>query len=480
MLLKYFYDDKLSQASYLVGCQATGEAIVIDPARDVEPYAKAAAANGLKIVGVTETHIHADFLSGAREIASRFGATLYLSEGGGTDWAYPYARDYKHKLLRDKDIFSIGNLTFEVLHTPGHTPEHISLLLTDGGSSQAEPIGIFTGDFVFVGDVGRPDLLEKVARLSGSAEELAGQMFHSLARFKKLPDYLQVWPGHGAGSACGKAIGAVQSTTVGYEKRTNWALRHEDEDEFIQKLLEGQPEPPTYFSTMKRLNKEGPRLVGEIAAPSYAEASVGTVESWVKKGIVVDTRPARLFAQKHVSGVINIPYEKSFVTWAGWLLDYDRPLYLLTERESLPLVLKDLQSIGMDQVASVMDPNVFDPDDDPRLAKYEDITPQEGKEAVQSGQMYVLDVRYKKEREEAYIPGAKHIMLGYLPMKLQELPRDRPILVQCKTGKRSAIGVSILRANGFAQVSNLAGGFDEWTRQGLPIAREGEDETHPN
>ncbi|MGG1658370.1 MBL fold metallo-hydrolase [Brevibacillus sp. NRS-1366] len=471
MLLKYFYDDKLAQASYLVGCQATGEAIVIDPARDIEQYAKAAKANGVKIIGVTETHIHADFLSGAREIAARLGATLYLSGEGGPEWSYQYAYQYKHNLLKDGDIFHIGNLTFEVLHTPGHTPEHISLLLTDGGSSANGPIGIFTGDFVFVGDVGRPDLLEKAARVSGSSEDMARKMFHSLMRFKKLPDYLQVWPGHGAGSACGKAIGAVQSSTVGYEKRTNWALQHDNENEFVQRLLVGQPEPPTYFAMMKKLNKEGPQLVREIEAPFHAESSISVVETWVEQGIVVDTRPAKIFAQKHLLGVINIPYDKLFTTWAGWLLDYDRPIYLLTEKQSIPAILKDLQSIGIDRVASTMDQNVFDLHDNSKLVKYEEVTPEEARDQVQKGQLYVLDVRYEKELDEGYIPEAKHVMLGFLPVRMQELPRDKPILVQCKSGRRSAIGVSFLQANGFQNVRNLDGGFDEWVKQGLPIVR---------
>ncbi|WP_431809496.1 MBL fold metallo-hydrolase [Brevibacillus agri] len=471
MLLKYFYDDKLAQASYLVGCQAAGEAIVIDPARDIEQYVQTAKANGVQIVGVTETHIHADFLSGARELAARLGAVLYLSDEGGPQWHYAYAAGYSHRLLKDGDTFQIGKLAFEVLHTPGHTPEHIALLLTDGGSPANEPIGIFTGDFVFVGDVGRPDLLEKAANVSGSAEELARQMFHSLTRFKQLPDYLQVWPGHGAGSACGKAIGAVQSSTVGYEKRTNWALQHENEQEFVQSLLAGQPEPPTYFATMKHWNKVGPRLVQQIAAPVHAEASISVVEAWTKRGVVVDTRPPSLFAKKHVPGVINLPYDKSFPTWAGWLLDYERPVYLLVDQQSVPAVLKDLQSIGLDQVAGVMDPAVYELACDSRFESYAEITPGEAQEQVQAGQLYVLDVRYQKEWEAGAIPGAKHIMLGYLPERMQELPRDTPILVQCKSGRRSAVAVSLLRANGFSRVQNLLGGFDEWARQGFPIAR---------
>jgi hydroxyacylglutathione hydrolase len=214
----------------------------------------------------------------------------------------------------------------------------------------------------------------------------------------------------------------------------------------------GQPEPPTYFAMMKQLNKNGPQLVQEIAAPMHVEASISVVETWVEQGVVVDTRPAKVFAQKHLPGVVNIPYDKSFTSWAGWLLNYDRPIYLLTENQSVSDILKDLQSIGMDQVASTMDLNVFDLHDDSKFVKYEEVTPEEVKDTVQTGQLYVLDVRYEKELDEEYIPEAKHIMLGYLPVRIEELPRDKPILVQCKTGRRSAIGVSFLQANGFKNV----------------------------
>jgi hydroxyacylglutathione hydrolase len=227
MLLRYFFYDKLAHASYLVGCQATGEAIVVDPGREVEPYLAAAEDEDLRIVGVTETHIHADFVSGARELAERTGARLYLSAEGGREWQYQYQDEYDHQLVRDGDSFYVGNLRFAVMHTPGHTPEHIALLVTDTKGAD-RPMGLFSGDFVLVGDVGRPDLLEKAARVANTAEVGARQMFGSLQRFRQLPDYIQVWPGHGAGSACGKALGAVPSSTVGYEKLFSWAFQEED------------------------------------------------------------------------------------------------------------------------------------------------------------------------------------------------------------------------------------------------------------
>ncbi|MFB6804675.1 MBL fold metallo-hydrolase [Peribacillus butanolivorans] len=467
MLLKYFYDEKLAQASYLVGCQATGEAIIVDPSRNIEAYLKTARAHGVRIVGVTETHIHADFLSGSKELASRLGATLYLSDEGGADWKYEYATEYQHCFLRNGDVFSIGNINFEVVHTPGHTPEHISLLVTDGGASTKDPLGIFTGDFVFVGDVGRPDLLEKAAGVHGSSEKMAHMMYRSLQQFKNLPDYLQVWPGHGAGSACGKALGAIPSSTIGYEKRTNWALQYDNEDRFIEALLAGQPEAPPYFSMMKRLNKEGSQQIRGIAAPLCMEVSIDIVQEWTEQGIVIDTRPASEFATKHIRGVINIPYNKSFVTWAGWLLDYDQPIYLLACNEDLADMINDLQSIGLDRVVATMEPYIIDQEgeSDSRVMKYEEVTMDQIDGSIQTERIYVLDVRSLGEWEEGHIPQAKHVMLGHLQEQAHKIPHDKPILVYCKTGGRSAIAASLLQVHGFKEVQSLVGGYEEWNKQ---------------
>ncbi|MBK5443351.1 MULTISPECIES: MBL fold metallo-hydrolase [Peribacillus] len=467
MLLKYFYDEKLAQASYLVGCQATGEAIIVDPSRNIEAYLKTARAHGVRIVGVTETHIHADFLSGSKELASRLGATLYLSDEGGADWKYEYATEYQHCFLRNGDVFSIGNINFEVVHTPGHTPEHISLLVTDGGASTKDPLGIFTGDFVFVGDVGRPDLLEKAAGVHGSSEKMARMMYRSLQQFKNLPDYLQVWPGHGAGSACGKALGAIPSSTIGYEKRTNWALQYDNEDRFIEALLAGQPEAPPYFSMMKRLNKEGAQQIRSIAAPLCMEVSIDIVQEWTEQGIVIDTRPASEFATKHIRGVINIPYNKSFVTWAGWLLDYDRPIYLLACNADVADMINDLQSIGLDRVVATMEPYIIEQEgeSDSRVMKYEEVTMDQIDGTIQTERIYVLDVRSMGEWEEGHIPQAKHVMLGHLQEQAHKIPHDKPILVYCKTGGRSAIAASLLQVHGFKEVQSLVGGYEEWNKQ---------------
>src|SRR5690606_149116 len=247
MFFQHVYDKSLSQSSYVIGCQATGEAIVIDAQRDTDVYLEIAQQNNLRITHIAETHIHADFLCGSRELAAITGAEMYLSDEGGENWQY----QFPHKGLKDGDIITVGNLILAVMHTPGHTPESISFLLTDPPASD-KPVMIFTGDFVFVGDIGRPDLLEKAAGIIGTKEVGAKQMFQSLKKFTALPEYVQVWSAHGAGSACGKALGAVHSSTVGYEKIRNWAFQYPDDEKgFIDYLLADQPEPPKYFAMMK-------------------------------------------------------------------------------------------------------------------------------------------------------------------------------------------------------------------------------------
>ncbi|MBE7474774.1 MAG: MBL fold metallo-hydrolase [Anaerolineae bacterium] len=471
MLLRYFYDSKLAHASYLVGCQVTGEAIVIDPGRDVEPYLSTAKAEGLWLAAATETHIHADFVSGARELAERAKVRLYLSDEGDAHWKYEYVHSYPHTLLKDGDTFNVGNIRFEVKHTPGHTPEHLSFLITDTAGAN-QPMGIFTGDFVFVGDVGRPDLLEKAAGVAGAAEAGARQMFNSLQRFKTLPDYLQLWPAHGAGSACGKALGAVPSSTVGYEKMFNVALSHADEATFVRALLEGQPEPPKYFAQMKRLNKIGPPVLAGLPQPEHLPFN--RLDALLAEGApVVDTRPVAAFATGHLPGTINIPYDNSFTNWAGWLLSYDQPFYLITDPSAVPQIVRDLRYIGLDNIGGYFDLSVFDAwrkAGDP-LQHYEVATPDQIAGQVAAGHATVVDVRQADEWQSGHIPGAKHIMLGYLPERLAEIPADQPVVVQCRSGARSAIAASILQAQGVPRVINLLGGIKAWDAAGLPVER---------
>jgi hydroxyacylglutathione hydrolase len=470
MIVKRFYDIKLAQTSYLIGCGRTGSAVVIDPNRDVDQYIRAAEAEGVTVTHVTETHIHADFVSGARELAKRTGATLYLSDEGDANWKYAYAREAGAVLVRDGSSFMVGNVRVEVVHTPGHTPEHISFLITDTAAAD-EPIGIVTGDFVFVGDVGRPDLLEKAAGITGTMDGAARALFRSLEKFKAYPDWLQIWPGHGAGSACGKGLSAVPHSTVGYERRFNWAFSYDDEDAFVQAVLAGQPEPPKYFAEMKRINKAGPALLGGFRTPprlALAEM-VGALRTGA---MVIDTRDAAAFAAAHIPGTVNIPLNNSFNTWAGWLVAFDREFYLIAEDEKILDAVRDLAMIGLDAVAGVFDTDVINAwfAVGKAIERVPQMAPEEVARRLSSGEIDVLDVRGKTEWESGHLPGSPNIPLGYLTDRLSEIPRDKPLAVYCQAGARSAIAVSLLRARGVTNVINMTGGFEAWERMGDDVA----------
>lgn len=464
MFLKYFYDKQLAHASYMVGCQKSGEAIVIDPSRDVRPYVDSAEAEGFRIVGAAETHIHADFVSGSRELATRYGAKLHLSDEGPADWKYAFANRGDSMLLKDGDAFFIGNLKFQVMHTPGHTPESISFLLTDVGGGANVPMGIFTGDFVFVGSIGRPDLLETAAGVIGSAEIGARQLYHSMLRFRDLPDHLQVWPAHGAGSACGKGLGAVPSTTVGYEKLFNPALQYHDEQAFVDYILADQPETPYYFAVMKRVNKVGPQLLADLPKVRLMDAAeLATVAT---TSLVIDTCPATEFSEGHVPGTINVP-ESTLVQWAGFFADFQRPLFLLTEKSSLDAALRGLRSIGIDNVEGYFDAAHVRAASH-RTETYASATPEALRASIESGRVRLLDVRSQTEYAAGHIPGAEHAFLGGLMKKVFELDRGKPVVAQCQAGGRSAIASSILQRAGF-NVTNMRGGYQAWVKAGFPV-----------
>lgn len=468
MFFERIYEKGLAQASYLIGCQATKEAIVIDPRRDIDTYLQIAERENLKITHITETHIHADFLSGSLELSHATGAKIYLSEEGGSDWQY----QFDHIGLKEGDVIKVGNLILKVLHSPGHTPEHISFILTDKPASP-EPVMIFTGDFVFVGDVGRPDLLEKAAGIEGTMLEGAKQMFQSLKRFKSLPDHIQVWPAHGAGSACGKALGAVPSSTIGYEKLSNWALKIESEETFIKTLLEGQPEPPKYFAMMKKLNKDGPKILGSLQHPvklNTAELQIANTED----NQIVDTRDKLSFAGGHINGSFNIQDNNSFSTWAGWMLDYNKPIILIAPEHRVDFLQRALIRIGIDKLIGYFTDiekleeigmrmeilNQIDVDD---LNKdFSDYT--------------IIDVRSYTEFDLAHIPTSSNIYAGYLEKNLNIISRDERLIVYCTSGDRSAIAASYLLRNGYKNVFNLSGGINNWMQSGYRIEKNSSKE----
>jgi hydroxyacylglutathione hydrolase len=475
MLLRRFYDEKLAQASYLVGCQATGEALVVDPNRDVDQFVEAAEREGLRITHITETHIHADFVSGARELAERTGGRLYLSDEGGEGWRYAFAHDADAVLLKDGDTFKVGNVKIEVLHTPGHTPEHVSFVVTDTAGAD-RPMGVFTGDFVFVGDVGRPDLLERAAKYTGTMEEGARVLYRSLQRFKdRLPDYVQLWPGHGAGSACGKALGAVPQTTLGYEKLFNWGLAEQSEEAFVEAVLAGQPEPPMYFAEMKRINKEGPAILGGIRRPRrLPESRLETLLE--EEATVVDTRHESDYAAAHIPGTLSVPAGASFTTWAGSVLPYDRDFHLIVGDPGgaqVEEIVRDLAMIGLDRVAGCFGPEVVQAwIDTGRAAEgVPEISPAQLHELLKGETVEVLDVRNSSEWNAGHVPGSRNLPLGRLTEQIDQVPRDRSLVVYCETGGRAAVAVGLLQASGFDNVRHLRGDFSGWKREERPIGR---------
>ena len=468
MLLKYFYDDKLAHASYMVGCQRTGEAVIVDAGRDVQQYLDAAASEDMRIVGAADTHIHADYVSGARELAERVGAKLFVSDEGDENWKYEYAHQYDHQLLKDGDTFTVGNIKFEVFYSPGHTPEHISFMITDMGGGADKPMGMFTGDFIFVGSIGRPDLLEKAAGIANTAVPGAYKQFESIQRFKQLPDYLQVWPAHGAGSACGKGLGAIPSTTVGYEKMFNPMLQYDSASEFVEALLDGQPEAPGYFAVMKYVNKVGPAILGDKPLPSKLDVA-GLSELVASGAQVLDTSAEGAFAKAHVPGTTNISL-KNLAVWSGWLVDYKKPLYLISSPDDLPEAVRVLAKVGIEDVVGYYDANEVAAAG-LMTQSYPIKHAQEIADQVIKGEMTVVDVRAESEWEEGRLPNAHHIMLGYLSKRADEVMNGKPIVVMCRTGNRSGIAASLLQAQGAKEVINLAGGIVEWEQAGLPVEK---------
>jgi hydroxyacylglutathione hydrolase len=463
MLLKYFYDQALAQASYMVGSQETGQALVIDPARDIQPYLQMAQREGLRITQVTETHIHADFVSGSRELAAQTGARLYLSGMGGRDWSYTFA-DEKTVLLHDGDHWMLGDIRIDAIHTPGHTPEHLIFQITDAGTET--PLGLLTGDCLFVGDVGRPDLLDTAGGAEGTKAAGARDQFHNVQRFKALPDYLQVWPGHGAGSACGKALGALPSSTIGYEKLISPAFQFEDEEAFVRWLLEGQPETPRYFAQMKRVNRAGPALLDTLLQPLPLEGFI-LPEVQKEGALIIDTRSAESFAHAHVPGTLGIPPEREFSTYAGWFVNYDAPTYLIARSDRIDELVSQLRAIGVDNI-----PGYFPPEQVEDSQALPRISAHAAASRIQSGEALLLDVRSQSEYDETHIEGARHLFYGSLAEQVDSLPRDREIIVHCKSGVRSQIATSLLQSYGFANVSNLLGGIEAWRAAGYPVSED--------
>jgi hydroxyacylglutathione hydrolase len=458
MYFELVYDKSLAQASYVIGCQKAGIAAVIDPKRDVDTYLKIAKDNGLKITHILETHIHADFLCGSRELAELTGGALYLSDEGGKDWKY----EFPHNKVKHGDIIKVGKVSLEAIFTPGHTPEHLSFLLTDHPATD-EPNMLFTGDFVFVGDVGRPDLLEQAAGEKDPQEKGAHDLFDSLQEFEKMEDYILLWPGHGAGSACGKSLGAVNMSTVGYEKIRNWALQLlHDEAAFTKELLEDQPEPPRYFAMMKKLNKKDRKLLTKV--PKIKNLSRDEYEQAKMDGLkMIDSRPKEEFSGSFRKGYLNIPNNNSFSTWMGWFISYDEFFLLIAASDEIEELTRKLMRIGMDNIIGYITPEQLTDFEKGNLDAYTPLDKRKVKEKMAGKDVQIIDIRRQSEFKEGHIDGAKNLFIGTLDENFDKVDKEKEVIIYCDSGNRSAVAYSLLVANGFDNISNYGGGWSDWS-----------------
>jgi hydroxyacylglutathione hydrolase len=465
MLVRQIVDPTLAQYAYLIGCPRSGEAIVFDPERDIDRYYELAARHQLRIVAAADTHIHADYLSGLREFAER-GVKVYASDEGGSDWRYEWllGSTYPHQLVHHGDQFRVGNIGFTVLHTPGHTPEHVCYSVVDHGGGADEPIGVVTGDFVFVGDLGRPDLLEQAAGVIGTMEPGARQLYHSLEILKSLPEHAQIWPAHGAGSACGKSLGDVPMSTVGYEMRFNPAVRAAtSENAFVEYILSGQPEPPMYFARMKRDNKIGPKVIGDVPTiPHVAPDVIGALAGRTDV-VVLDTRHRKEFLASHLPKSLLCELDFQFVNIAGSYVDEGIPIYLVIEPERLDEAVRNLLRIGLDEIRGYVTPAEITEylQRSGTATRIESISMEALEARRVAGGVRVLDVRGKVDFDVSHIPDALNIAHTRLFARLGELPLDQPLMVHCNSGARSAHAVALLERHGFDAV-NVADMYANW------------------
>lgn len=465
MLFHQRFVPGLAIASYIVGDEKTGSAAVVDPTRDVEDFVAFAKEHGLHIQHIIETHVHADFVCGSRELKARLNdePIVHCSSYGGDDWTQPFADEY----VQGGDTIAMGDVKFSFEHVPGHTPEHIAVTLYDTSRSSETPWVMFSGDFLFVGDVGRPDLLGEEAK-----QELAHQLYQSVfERLDDLPDLTEVFPAHGAGSLCGKAIGSRRSSTIGYERRFNPALQEKPEQQWVEALLDEMPLSPPYFKRMKQVNKEGPEIIGP-ELPGQRRLSAKQVHERVCNDcLIVDVRSKESFASAHIPKAINIPFGQNLPTWAGWVLPYDRPILVISDDLSqMGQVVTHLLRVGFDDVQGYLEGgigaweisgfplsklNTMSVDDLNKLLKTEK-------------QLTILDVRTEKEWNDGHIDGAVHIHGGTLQDRITEVPQDKPVAVICGSGYRASIASSFLKRHGFEDVSNVIGGMSAWKSAKLP------------
>ena len=458
MTIDRFEVQGLAQYSYIISSQ--GRSVVVDPIRDTDRYLRFLEERGLTLSSIVETHIHADFASGARALAEATGAELALS---GYDEGEHYQYGMPHRPLRTGDSVKVGTVRVEALHTPGHTPEHLSFVVYDTQRSETEPLAIFSGDFLFVGSVGRPDLLGEEAKLG-----LAHELFQSLhVRLEALPDSVQVYPGHGAGSLCGTGMSERAESTLGYERRTNPLFRL-TEEAFVAEILGSVPPMPTYYPRMKELNARGAEAFDAI--PGAAALSPSEVEALMAEQdvVVLDLRRPEAFGGAHIRGSINIGAGQNLSLWAGWLLDSKSRIVLVNDQGDDEDSRRGLVRVGLDNIAGFLKAGMS-AWINAGLAFERTIQRSTEEVRDRSKDKLVLDVRSEAEWKAGHIEGATHIMLGDLPHHVQRLPKDRPLVCVCGSGYRSSIAASVLAQIGSSSVESMDGGMAAWNKRKFAV-----------
>ncbi len=466
MLLHQRYVPGLAILSYVLGDEESGEAVVIDPVRDIEPFIRYARDNDLHIRHIVETHVHADFVSGARELKERLGGepTIHCSAMGGKEWLPPYA----DRQVRQGDRIEIGRVRIDFRHVPGHTPEHVAALVYDTSRSEDEPWLMFTGDLLFVGAVGRPDLLGEQEQ-----KRLAHELYKSLfERIGDVPDTTEVFPAHGAGSLCGKAIASRRSSTLGFERRFSASLHKAPEEQWTRDLLGDMPMAPPYFTTMKQVNRDGPPVLGPML-PGQKRFKLKAARERIEQGaLVLDTRSKEAFAAAHIPGAINIGLGKHFATWAGWVLPYDRDILVVpADAGEMPEVAVSLTRIGLDRIAGQVEGGTSAweqaglPIESVRPLSVHDLHRRLGEVP---DRLTVLDVRTEQEWDEGHIDGAVHVHGGLLQDHFKKVPKDRPVAAICGSGYRASVAASLLQRQEYDEVYNVLGGMTAWKAAKLP------------
>lgn len=464
MILKQFYLNCLAHASYLIGDEQTHTAAVVDPQRDVDQYLAFAAEHGLRIDHVFLTHFHADFVAGHLELRDRVGAKIYL--GAAAQAEFPFTP------LRDGDVVDLGQVRLLALETPGHTAESISLLVYDGAPSASAPAAVLTGDTLFVGDVGRPDL--RVA-LGWSASDLGGLLYDSLRhKLLTLPDSVAVYPAHGAGSLCGKALSKETVSTIGEQRRSNYALQPMSKEAFVDLVTADQPDAPSYFTYDAVLNSQERPTLDETLERISALTLEQVLALQAVGAQILDTRDPAEFAAAHMTGSINIGLGGQYATWAGTVLNREHPIVIIADPGREHEAAMRLGRIGFDQVVGYLDDGLHSVEARPELMMAtERLSAQVAAERVASAaperKPILIDVRAPGERQQKRIAGSVSMPLNHLSERLSELPTDRPLLVHCAGGYRSSIAASLLQRHGFAQVSEIAGGIAAWDAGKLPV-----------